>query len=93
MIDEGGQQREIGCGGGRVVEGVRWSATGNELLLLCRKPGQDARPLELWLHRFSDGTTVPLVTNLVGPGPATGFGYYGAQPHITALAAWSLGAP
>lgn len=91
VIQDGNKLSEVACGGGRVVEGVRWSADGLALLLLCRKVGRDAQPLELWLHRLTDGTSAPLVTGLPGGGPyeAGGFGFYGAHPHITMLAAWS----
>lgn len=90
VIQDGGLQREVACGDGRVTEGVRWSADGSRLLLLCRVPGHDPRPLELWLHRVADGTSAPLVRGLLSNSWAGGFGYYGQQPPITSVAAWSL---
>ena len=80
----------------RVVEGVRWSLDGSALLLLCRIPGREAFPLEVWLYRLN-GTApvaVPLVTKLAGGsvvGTGAGFGYYGAQPSLFSLVAWSRG--
>ncbi len=90
VVDDGVLPFEVTCGDGRVVEGVRWSADGSALLLLCRKTGRDAQPLELWLHRMTDGTNAALVTGLVGgPLEAGGFGFYGAQPSLVSLVAWS----
>lgn len=96
VIMEGSDQREVACAEGRVAEGVRWSTDGSRLLLLCRKVGRHFQPLELWLHRLADRTSSPLVTELGGgwtidPGSA-GFGFYGQQPGIRTLAAWSLAA-
>lgn len=91
VIEIDGRRREIECGGGRVVEGIRWSAEAGKLLLLCRKPGHDPRPLELWLYRLKDDTSAALITGLGSDPLAGGFGFYGAQPPVTALAAWSLG--
>jgi len=84
---------EVRCAESRVVEGVRWSSDGEALLLLCRKPGRDPRPLELWLYRFADGTSAPLVTGLVGDSVGAGFGFYGAQPSLFSIAAWSRAVP
>ncbi len=92
MIEVSGERREVACGGGRVVEGLRWSADGTKLLLLCRVPGGSALPLELWLYRLGDGSSAPLVRDLLSSRLAGGFGYYGRQPAITSVAAWSLGA-
>jgi hypothetical protein len=89
MIDDGTSSSEVRCGEGRVVEGVRWSNDGMALLLLCRKPGRDARPLELWLHRLADGSSTPLVRGLVSDRLAGGFGFYGAQPSLFSIVAWS----
>ncbi len=82
----------IDCGD-RVVEGVRWSAD-NQLLLLCRRPGDVARPLELWLRRFATNgpVLVPLVTGL-GDDTLRGFGVYGAHPSLFGLVAWSKAVP
>jgi hypothetical protein len=90
VIGDGANTSEVRCGAGRVAEGVRWSNDGDALLVLCRKPGRDPFPLELWLHRMSDGTSAPLVTGLVGgPPEAAGFGVYGAQPSLFSIVAWS----
>jgi hypothetical protein len=92
IIDDGTSASEVRCGEGRVVEGVRWSNDGAALLLLCRKPGRDARPLELWLYRLADDSTAPLVTGLVSDPNAGGFGFYGAQPSLFSIVAWSRAA-
>ena len=89
LIDPGRALIEVRCGEDRVVEGLRWSSDGRALLLLCRKPGRDARPLELWLHRIADGTSVPLVRGLASDSQAAGFGFYGMQPSLFAIVAWS----
>ena len=89
VIDDGTSASEVRCGEGRVVEGVRWSNDGAALLLLCRKPGADARPLELWLYRLADGSSAPLVRGLVSDSAAGGFGFYGAQPSLFSIVAWS----
>jgi hypothetical protein len=92
IVEIAGQRREIRCGTGRVVEGLRWSADGASLLLLCRVAGRDPLPLEIWLYRLADGTSAPLVRGLQSGVPgAGGFGYYGMQPPITSVAAWSRG--
>ncbi|MGH2492353.1 MAG: TolB family protein [Candidatus Limnocylindria bacterium] len=85
-----GRDEQITCAAGRVVEGISWSVDGERLLVLCRKPGNDPRPLELWLYRFKDGTSVPLVTGVGSDDLARGFGFYGAQPSLSTVAAWSL---
>lgn len=90
MIEDHGQREQVACRDGRVVEGIRWSADGAKLLLLCREPGNAGLPLELWLHRLADGTSVPLVRGLLSHPQSGGFGYYGAQPSLFAVAAWSL---
>jgi hypothetical protein len=82
----------ITCGD-RVVEGVRWSTDG-QLLLLCRRPGDVARPLELWLRgsATSSSPLVPLLTGL-GDDLMRGFGVYGAHPSLFDLVAWSKAVP
>lgn len=93
IIDDGGKATQVQCGAGRATEGVRWSNDGDALLLLCRKPGRDPYPLEIWLFRLRDGTSAALVTGLVGSPPqAAGFGFYGAQPSLFSIAAWSRAA-
>jgi hypothetical protein len=89
VIDDGTSASEVRCNEGRVVEGVRWSNDGTVLLLLCRKPGGDARPLELWLYRLTDGSSAPLVRGLVADPVAGGFGFYGAHPSLFSIVAWS----
>jgi len=90
-------KREIRCGlppgetQTRVVEGVRQSLDGNALLLLCRIPGKEPLPLEVWLYRLN-GTppaAVPLITKMPSDSLAGGFGYYGAQPSLFSILAWS----
>ena len=90
VVRANGRDDQITCASGRVVEGISWSADGERLLLLCRKPGNDPRPLELWLYRLKDGTSAPLVTGIGTGDPAGGFGFYGAQPNLSNVSAWSL---
>lgn len=90
VIDDGASASAVHCASDRVTEGVRWSSDGAALLLLCRKPGRDPLPLELWLYRMVDGSSTRLVTGLVGgPPEAAGFGFYGAQPSLFSIVAWS----
>ena len=70
---------------GRVTEGVRWSADGTSLLLLCRVRAVEQHALEIWYAPLG-GRAQPLVTGLGD----LGFGYYGMQPSLFELAAWSL---
>ncbi len=70
---------------GLITEGVRWSAEASAILLLCRAPGVGPHPLQVWYAPL-DGTPRPLVSNL-GDG---GFGYYGLQPSLFDIVAWSL---
>ena len=75
-----------------VAEGMRWSADGEALLLLCRNPGRDPYPLEVWLYQLGSGTSAPLITGLVSDPQARGFGFYGAQPSLFSIVAWSRAA-
>jgi len=68
-----------------VTEGVRWSADASAALLLCRAPGVDKHALQVWYVPLG-GTPRPLVAGL-GDG---GFGYYGLQPSLFDIVAWSL---
>jgi hypothetical protein len=70
---------------GLVTEGVRWAADGRAVLLLCRMPGVEEHALQVWYAPIG-GTAKPLVTGLGD----LGFGYYGAQPSLLDMAAWSL---
>ncbi|MEP6893412.1 MAG: hypothetical protein ABI927_06485, partial [Gaiellaceae bacterium] len=92
VLDDGVKTTQFRCGAGRVAEGVRWSSDGDALLLLCRKPGRDPLPLELWLYRLADGTSAPLITGLASDSQAGGFGFYGAQPSLFSVVAWSRAA-
>lgn len=86
---------EVRCADDRIVEGVRWSADGGAVLLLCRQTGDVAFPLELWLRRLQDGrgADAPLVVSLgSAPLEARGFGYYGAHPSLFSFVAWSRAA-
>src|SRR5207244_3001116 len=71
---------------------VRPSADGRSSLILARRPtdqpGDQYRQLELWLLRDIDGAAkaTRLISNLGG----LGFGYYGLQPSLFDLVAWSL---
>ena len=70
---------------GRITEGVRWSADASAVLLLCRRPGVEERALEVWDAPLG-GLPRALVTGLGG----LGFGYYGLQPSLLDMTAWSL---
>jgi hypothetical protein len=70
---------------GLVTEGVRLSADGGPALLLCRLPAVEHHALQLWLAPLT-GTPRPLVTGLGD----LGFGYYGLQPSLLGITAWSL---
>lgn len=73
----------VGCPG-LVTEGVRPSADGKSALLLCRVPAIEQRALQLWLAPVG-GTARPLITGLGD----IGFGYYGMQPSLLGITAWS----
>ena len=92
VIADDVRSTEVRCGEGRVVEGLRFSKDGDALLLLCRKPGRDPLPLELWLYRMADGTSAPLVRGIASDRLAGGFGFYGMQPNLVAITAWSRAA-
>jgi hypothetical protein len=68
-----------------VTEGVRWASDGRSVLLLCRAPGVDQHALQVWYAPLG-GTPRALVTGLGD----LGFGYYGKQPSLLELTAWSL---
>ena len=70
---------------GLVTEGIRLSADATSALLLCRTPGVDQHALQLWFAPIS-GTPRALVTGL----GALGFGFYGLQPSLFDITAWSL---
>ncbi len=70
---------------GMVTEGVRWSADGHGVLLLCREPAVEQRSLEVWYAPVG-GTPRALVRGL----GAHGFGFYGMQPSLFEITAWSL---
>jgi hypothetical protein len=76
-----------------IVEGIRPSADGRSALILARRPTDQPpdqyRQLELWLVQYHlDGSAraTRLITNLGG----LAFGYYGLQPSLFDLVAWSL---
>jgi len=68
-----------------VTEGVRWSADGRSVLLLCRAPGVEHHALQVWYAPVG-GTPRALV---IGLGDLA-FGYYGKQPSLLDITAWSL---
>lgn len=70
---------------GLVTEGVRWSADASAVLLLCRAPGVEQHALQVWYAPLG-GTPRPLVTGLGD----SGLGYYGLQPSLFDIVAWSL---
>ncbi len=70
---------------GLVTEGVRWAADGRSVLLLCRAPGVEYHALQIWYAPLG-GTARALVTGLGD----LAFGYYGKQPSLLDMTAWSL---
>ena len=70
---------------GLVTEGVRWSADARAALLLCRAPGVAQHALQVWYAPIG-GSPRALVTGLGD----LGFGYYGLQPSLFDIVAWSL---
>ena len=81
VVEDG---RRISCRG-LITEGVRLNATATAALLLCRVPGVEHQALQLWFTPIG-GTPRALVTGLGD----LGFGYYGLQPSLLDLTAWSL---
>ncbi|HEY8730436.1 MAG TPA: hypothetical protein VIN69_00480, partial [Candidatus Limnocylindria bacterium] len=79
-----GPGHRIGCPD-LVTEGVRVSGDGRSAVLLCRVPAVERRALQLW-YAPMDGPPRPLVTGLGD----LGFGYYGQQPSLLGITAWSL---
>ena len=92
VVEDGGNESEVRCAAGRVAEGTRWSGDGEAVLLLYRNPGRDPYPLEVWLYQLGSGTSAPLITGLVSDPQARGFGFYGAQPSLFSIVAWSRAA-
>ena len=70
---------------GLVTEAARVSADGRSALLLCRVPAVEHHALQLWYVPLG-GTPRPLITGLGD----LGFGYYGQQPSLLSITAWSL---
>src|SRR5881628_2299049 len=70
---------------GLITEGVRWSADARAALLLCRVPAVDQHALEVWYAPLG-GVPQALVTGIGD----LGFGYYGLQPSLSDIVAWSL---
>jgi len=81
VADDG---RRIACPG-LVTEGIRLSADATAALLLCRVPGVEHHALQLW-YAAIDGASHALVTGLGD----LGFGFYGMQPSLFDITAWSL---
>lgn len=81
VADDG---RRITCPG-LVTEGVRLSAGATSALLLCRIPGVEHHALQLWYAAIG-GASHALVTGLGD----LGFGFYGMQPSLFDMTAWSL---
>ena len=84
VLETPGGRTSLTCPG-LVTEGVRWSADASAALLLCRAPGVDQRALQVWYAPIG-GTPRALVTGLGD----LGFGYYGMQPSLFDIVAWSL---
>jgi hypothetical protein len=70
---------------GMVTEGIRWSSDGRSVLLLCRAPGVEYHALQIWYAPLG-GAARALVTGLGD----LAFGYYGKQPGLLDITAWSL---
>jgi len=79
-----GDGTRISCPG-LVTEGIRLSADARSALLLCRIPGVEHHALQLW-YTSVGGTARALVTGLGD----LGFGFYGMQPSLFDMTAWSL---
>jgi hypothetical protein len=84
VLDTAAGRVRMSCPGS-VTEGVRWAADGRSILLLCRTPGVEHHALQIWFAPVG-GTPRALVTGLGD----LGFGYYGAQPSLLDITAWSL---
>jgi hypothetical protein len=84
VLDGAGGRTRKGCPG-MVTEGVRWSADGRSVLLLCRAPAVEYHALQVWYAPLG-GTARALVTGLGD----LAFGYYGKQPSLLDITAWSL---
>ncbi|TMC77102.1 MAG: hypothetical protein E6J09_08295 [Chloroflexi bacterium] len=76
-----------------IVEGLRPSGDAALTLVLVRRPSPPGRDeygaLELWLTKPPAGGTSTQVRLIAGLGDLA-FGYYGFQPSLFALVAWSL---
>jgi hypothetical protein len=84
MLETPGGRAQMTCPG-LMTEGVRWSADASAALLLCRAPGVEQHALQVWYAPIG-GTPRALVTGLGD----LGFGYYGLQPSLFDIVAWSL---
>jgi Tol biopolymer transport system component len=84
VLDTYAGQVRMSCPG-MVTEGVRWSSDGRSVLLLCRAPGIEYHALQIW-YATVGGTPRALVTGLGD----LAFGYYGSQPSLLGITAWSL---
>lgn len=88
VLGSDGRRTEVRCPNGP-LEGLRPSADGSSYVLLCRAPGKDPYPLSIWWWRLGADRPLPLVGGLTGDRLAGGFGFYGAQPSLFRLVAWS----
>jgi hypothetical protein len=78
----------------RIVEGIRPSAEAGVTLVLVRRPStppvhDEYGALELWLMKAPGAGTSTQVPLMTGLGDLA-FGYYGLQPSLFDLVAWSL---
>ncbi len=83
VLETPGGRTQLTCPG-LVTEGVRWSADGSAALLLCRMPAIEQHALQIWYAPLG-GKPRQLITGLGD----LGFGYYGLQPSLFDLVAWS----
>jgi hypothetical protein len=84
QLDTAAGRVQMSCPG-MVTEGVRWASDGRSVLLLCRAPGVEYHALQVWYAPVG-GTPRALVTGLGD----LAFGYYGLQPSLLDITAWSL---
>jgi hypothetical protein len=84
VLDSAAGRVAVSCPG-MVTEGVRWASDDRSVLLLCRMPGVEYHALQLWYAPLP-GAPRALVTGLGD----LAFGYYGKQPSLLDLTAWSL---
>ena len=84
VLDTAAGRIHVTCPG-MVTEGVRWASDARSVLLLCRAPGIENHALQVWYAPIGAQPRA-LVTGLGD----LAFGYYGLQPSLLDITAWSL---